>query len=417
MESRRSLVFVSRRAPFPQISGAPVRTHRLLTGLAETFEVTLVTLEHEPGSPDAGVTTAEARRLLPGIRVVAAKGLGAGKRGRQARTLLSRHSWEWSRYAVPGLRRLLISEVESRRPDIVHFDDVGVGLLGPVPGTVSAFAPHNVEHRILQGIADASSGPRRWFARLESRKVEREERSLWAGMSLCLAVSNVDAEAMRAGGARRVELCPNGTDPVPMLPRPRRRPDEPFRILFVGAGTYHPYARGLSWFVKEVQPLVRQAVPALFDIVGVPPRHPVGGPGVRYVGQVEELRPWYEGTHAVVVPVFEGSGTRLKVIEAAAWGRPIVSTTLGAEGLPVRGGVDYLAADDPRTFADALISIARWSETDAPALGDMVASARETITPLFWPRITARLVELYSESVGAPPPGVMESTRTAEEAT
>jgi glycosyltransferase involved in cell wall biosynthesis len=393
------LVFVSRTAPFPLISGAAVRTHRLLTGLAESFDVTFITLEHEPGSPHPHVTAAEAQRLLPGIHVIATHGLGSRKRVAQLRSLGSRRSWECGRYALPELRALVAAEVERLSPAVVHFDDVGVGLVGPFEKVFCALAPHNVDHRIVRDVARASTGARRAFGLLDSRKVQTEELSLWKRMRLCVAVSELDADAMRKGGARNVELCPNGTDPVAKLPPPRRSPSEPFRVLFVGAGTYQPNARGLRWFVEKVHPIVRESVPTVLEVVGPLSRSRVETRGVEYIGPVPELAPYYARAHAAIVPVFEGSGTRLKVIEAAAWGRPLVSTALGAEGLPLRPGEHFLRGETAEEFAGALTSIARWCERGNPALDGLLQNARSAVEHLFWPDITARLADTYGQGV------------------
>ena len=389
------IVFAARKPPLPLTSGAAIRTHRLIHGLAQEFDVTLVTYDHHERSPDGRVGRDEIEAALPGVELVLVPGRGPGKRHAQALGLARRRSWEWGRYELPGFAAALGREVERRRPAVAHFDDLGVARYGPVSGVRSAFAPHNVEHRIVKGAADAASGLRKTFAAVDWRRVLREEARAWRDFDLTLAVSEVDAAAFRAGGARHVELVPNGADPVEALPPPRRAPGDPLRIVFVGAGHYQPYERGLAWFVTEVLPLVRQRMAAELDVVGSPPNRRVDAPGVTYRGRVPEVGPWYERAHAVVVPVFEGSGTRLKVVEAAAWGRPIISTTLGAEGLPLQHGEHWLRADDAPAFAAALAQVAAETEAGAPELDARLAAARAAITPLFWPAITRRLVEIY----------------------
>jgi glycosyltransferase involved in cell wall biosynthesis len=214
-------------------------------------------------------------------------------------------------------------------------------------------------------------------------------------MDLCLAVSPLDAEQMRAGGARRVELCPNGTDPVAPLPLPSRDPAEPVRLLFIGKGCYEPYERGLRWLVSEVLPRIRATMPVSLDVVGAPPANPARAPGVRYAGVVDSVRPWYERAHVAIVPVFEGSGTRLKIPEALAYGRPVVSTSLGAEGLPLAAGDHYLQADDAAGFASAVIETARACEEPERRLVPTLSAGRASIEELYWPTILRRLVDLY----------------------
>jgi glycosyltransferase involved in cell wall biosynthesis len=405
---RPRLVFASRRPPWPQDNGARIRTNRLLRGLSESFETTFVTFEHAPGSPDGHMSAQDLRELFRGVEVVTVPGLGAAKRIGQAASLARARSWAFGRYRRRAMAQALTAAVTRHRPCVAHYDDLGMAGLGPLAGAVNVYCSHNVEQRIAQLDARHGSPVRRAFSALEARRIAREEERAWRTMDLSLAVSEVDAELMRAGGVRRVELCPNGADPVDMLPEPRRGRDEPLRILFVGSGGYLPYERGLAWLVHDVLPRVRETVPVVFDVVGQPPARPVSAEGVRYMGRVPSVEPWYAGAHAVVVPVFQGSGTRLKMIEAMAYGRPVVSTRLGAEGLPVVAGQNYLAADDADAFANALLSLADMAAGGDGRLTAMLARARETAEPLMWPAITRRLIDLYESELrrlaGAPAP-------------
>ncbi len=389
-----SLVFAAHQPPVSLTHGAGIRTHRLLIGLAQSFSVSLVTYDQAWAEGD--VDAAEMRRLLPNVEVMAIPAPRTPKRRAQAESLMSRRSWQWGRFATPAYARALRAVVERRSSQLVHFDDLGVALAGPVPGTIGVFAPHNVEHRIVQGAAAKDTGVRATFAAVEWRKIRREEQAAWRRMSLCLAVSEIDAAMMRRAGAKRVDLCPNGVDPVDQLSFPRRSEHEPLRLLFVGTVSYRPYERGIAWFVREVLPRLRERVPVELDVVGSPPLKPISAPGVRYCGQVTELTRWYERAHAVLVPVFEGSGTRLKVIEAMAYGRPVVSTPLGSEGLPVRPGQHFLEAATVEEFTEALERVADDTACGDEALGRMLERAREVIRPLFWPNIVAGLVDLYS---------------------
>ena len=392
---RPKLVFAARRAPFPLVTGARIRTHRLLSGLAQRFDTTFVTFEHAPGSPDGHVSREQMLRELPGIKVVCGPGCGPGKRRRQARTLLSRRSWEYGRYWLPAMRSTLEQLVASEQPQIVHFDDLAVAQFGPLAGVVNVYSAHNVEYRILEGTVRTSHGLRRRFAQLERRKVEPVERAVLQSMSLSLACSEIDAADMRAAGAR-VVICPNGADPVDLLPTPARAAGEPLRLLFVGSVSYRPNQQGLEWFIQEVLPRLRQAGTAVeLEIVGAPARSLPAAPEVRVRGVVPSLQPFYEHAHAAIVPVLYGSGTRLKVVEAMAYGRPVVATAIGAEGLPVTAGSDYFQADDADTFSAALLTLANQCEHNRAQLERMLTRARAAVTPLFWPRIVGELAERY----------------------
>lgn len=407
------MLFAARRAPYPLNNGARIRTYHLLTGLARSFETCFVTLEHHPDSADGQSSPEQLKELLPGIEVIIVRGAGPRKRADQAASLVHSRSWTFGRYRSAELRAALRQTVESHRPQVVHFDDPGVALSGPFAAPLNVYSSHNVEQSLLRLQAQQGEPARRMFAVVEARKVAREERRIWREMDICLAVSEPDRAAMRAGGARRVELCPNGVAEVQPLPRRARADGEPLRLLFVGSGSYLPYERGLSWMVKDVLPRVVARVPVTFDVVGSPPANPVAADSVRYVGTVPVLEPYYDRAHVVVVPVFEGGGTRLKVIEAAAYGRPVVSTGLGAEGLPLSAGADFLRADDAEQFAGAIVTLAGWWRQPAEApLAEMLDGARERVRPLTWGRIVDRLAGLYRSELEpvAPPDGAKDGT-------
>jgi glycosyltransferase involved in cell wall biosynthesis len=103
----------------------------------------------------------------------------------------------------------------------------------------------------------------------------------------------------------------------------------------------------------------------------------------------------------VVVPVFEGSGTRLKLVEALAHGRPAVTTGVGAEGLPIRPGEHFLRADDANAFAAALLDVARWTEDRDARLTELLDHGRDAVEPLFWPAIVQGLVATYRRELEA----------------
>jgi glycosyltransferase involved in cell wall biosynthesis len=393
---RPRLVFAACRPPYPLENGARIRTYQLLTGLARSFDIVFVTFEHHPDSPDGPFPRVQIEQLLPDVEVVTVPGAGPGKRAGQAASLLRHGSWTLGRYRTPAFTAALGHTVASHRPSIVHFDDPGVALAAPFADTVNVYCAHNVEQAILRLEARRGSPMRRLFNAVEACKVTREEQRIWRRVDLCLAVSSLDGAVMKAGGARRIELCPNGVDPVDRLPLRPLRPDEPLRLLFVGSGSYAPYERGLAWLVREVLPRVRAEVSVAFDVVGAPPVRPVAGDGVRYIGRVPTVKSYYEAAHVVVIPVFEGSGTRLKIIEAAAYGRPVVSTRLGAEGLPLEADVHFLQADVADDFAAAVLALDHWwREPTSASLDRMISDAREAILPLIWPRVVEQLAALY----------------------
>ena len=131
--------------------------------------------------------------------------------------------------------------------------------------------------------------------------------------------------------------------------------------------------------------------------------------GVRYVGRVPSVEPFYSASHGVVVPVFEGSGTRLKMLEAMAYGRPVISTSLGAEGLPVVAGEHFLQADDPESFAAAAVRLAGWYlHPEDGQTSRLIANAREAARAVLLAghhRAARRALPIRARTAGTGPNG------------
>jgi glycosyltransferase involved in cell wall biosynthesis len=397
--TRPVIVFATRRVPVRAQSGGTIRAHRLLMGLAERFDVVLVAFDREPGDGrEPPPEPAEIARELPGVETVAVRASSARKRLQQLVSVPTRRSWSFGRYATPALGAAIHRVAREGNARLVHFDGPGVFLVGAVPGAINAVAPYDVEHEIQRAAAERTTGLRRVFAQLEARKVLGEERAQWSAADICVAVSDLDEQAMRRGGARNVLVVPNGTDAVPRQPIPRRSGRDPLRILFVGA-PYLPNRLGVEWLIAEVLPDVRERMPVVLDVVGLLPDQVPRAAGVTVHGRVPSVDPFYKRAHVAVIPIFEGSGSRLKVVESMARGVPTLSTTLGAAGLGLTAGIHYRVADDPASFATALVDLGEELARRPDQLEPMLASARAAAERLFWPRIAARLATEYEAAL------------------
>jgi hypothetical protein len=175
-------------------------------------------------------------------------------------------------------------------------------------------------------------------------------------------------------------------------------------MLMVGTYGYAPNADAAEFFINHILPLVRARRPAVeLWLVGAHvellPSFKAAPSNVRFLGFVDDLAAVYESARLVVCPVRYGGGTRVKLVEAAAWGKPIVTTTLGAEGLGMVPGRDALFADRPETFADACL---RLMEDDA-LCGSLGASARRLAMEEFdQERIVARLAQVFARTWEGP---------------
>jgi glycosyltransferase involved in cell wall biosynthesis len=381
------VIFATHRPPWPLDNGARIRTARLAQGLSRSLELTLVTFDSGPAWDEATAGRAELEALVPRAQIELVRFVRA-----PAATFGTTASAAWGTYDTPELRAALARLVAERPGAVLHLDSPGAGLagLGLAPGR-TVYSAHNIEHQVWRDVARRRPAAQRGYVEVEWRKIELEERRCWQGADLCLAVSDVDAATMRAGGGRRVEVCPNGADPCDPLPPAGLGHADPVRLVFVGFAGYWPYEHGLAWLAQEVIPLARARAPMTLDVVGEAPANPVQAPGLTYHGRVDDVTPFYAMAHALVIPMFEGSGTRLKAVEAAFLGRPVVSTALGVEGLPLRPDEHYLRAETAQEWAAAIERL----RTDGAEVAAMAERARDAVADLEWPRISERLAATY----------------------
>ncbi len=234
-------------------------------------------------------------------------------------------------------------------------------LRGPVPAVLFA---HNVEHVIWKRLSQVESRPwRRALLELEWRKMRRYEAQACARARLTIAVSEVDRAMLARHAPRaRVRAIPTGVDTTYFTPNGSS--EKPDALVFTAGMDWFPNEDGIVHFAESVLPRIRGKAPDVsLTIVG---RHPsprvqrlAAIPGVRVTGTVDDVRPYVAEASVYVVPLRVGGGTRLKIFEALAMGKAVVSTTVGAEGLPLTPGTHFLRADEPEAFADAVVALLR----------------------------------------------------------
>jgi glycosyltransferase involved in cell wall biosynthesis len=215
-------------------------------------------------------------------------------------------------------------------------------------------------------------------------------------------VSTIDLQHLQSAAAHavRATVVVPGVDCDALQPLVRRPSGS--NLVFVGSMNYIPNVDAAEFFVNDVLPLIARERPDVtFTIVGARPsaavRRLAEDPRVSVTGPVDDVRPYYAAAAAAVVPLRAGGGVRMKILEGMALGVPMVSTTIGAEGLSLEHGRELLIGDTPQELADAAIGLLR-----DPALGDRLArAARETALRRFsWESVAAVLDGVYNSVVG-----------------
>jgi glycosyltransferase involved in cell wall biosynthesis len=213
-----------------------------------------------------------------------------------------------------------------------------------------------------------------------------------------LVVSELDAQHLRVAAAgAAVSLIPNGVDTAALRPLPEAAAGK--RLIFVGHLRYPPNVDAVRFLAHHILPALRARIPdARLTVVGD------GAPGalgefsgrddIDLVGRVPSPLPYYQDAHVAVVPLRAGGGTRLKILEAMALGRPVVSTPLGCEGLAVEDGKHLLVADDAANFAAAVARLL----TDRALVARLTLEARALVERDYdWTGIADRLLRVYDE--------------------
>jgi glycosyltransferase involved in cell wall biosynthesis len=386
MNERLKVLLVSPMAPSPPRFGAQARTHGLLSNLGVHHDLTAIVLHDDDETP--GSSGPAMRAYCREVIFVRNPHRAAGWRRRvlQARSWLSRRSYQRHLFTVPGLQQVLDRVLGSCRFDVVFVNLPYLAhyrLRRSPPGTAApavVIDSHDIGYDLARQVA-TSSAPlgQRLHASFNWRKLAREELAAYSGADGVCVCSTADQRRLAADApSATTVVIPNAADVEHLQPRQTDPVSDGRTVLFFGLLATVPNVDGVVHFLREIWPRIAAARPdARFVIVGANPAPAIrahAGPGVTIVGPVDDLRPHLAAAAVIVVPLRLGSGTRLKILEAWAMARPVVSTALGAEGLDAVPGRHLLIADDPADFASAVLRVLR-----EPGLADELGRAGRSL--------------------------------------
>lgn len=263
------------------------------------------------------------------------------------------------------------------------------------------YRAHNVEHFIWKRLAlQEKNWLKKKYLKNFSRRLEKYEKSIINQYDLLVPISGEDAKFfMLAGNTCPMEVIPYGVD-LDLIPFVQ---DAKKDVFFLGALDWLPNIDGLGWFVEKVFPLVRQSLPwCEFWIAGRNPdeklQHTFRKEGIRWIGEVEDASRFMLDHGVMVVPLFAGSGIRVKIIEAMAHGKAIVATPVAAEGLPIENEQTLYITDDPEQMADEIVHLL----LDEDLARRMQANARAYVEKHFsLPVLAERLEKFYHQMLTA----------------
>jgi len=355
------VLFFSPYPPYPPTFGGTVRIWNLMRQAARRHEVYSLCYV----SPFDPVADRTPLLDLVQAHVEVPRPHPERKRWNQARSLLSRRSYQHLAHRTRAMQAALERMVAEHDIDVVVVEFSQMACFDMPAGPAVVLDEHNVEWDLLQREYRAA-GPslRKLYQWSEYRKFEREERAALAAADVATVTSVRDQQLILATDpqlATPVEVVENGVDIDEF--RPSALTGQPDTLVFTGTMHYHPNTQAARWFVEAILPSIQAQAPgARFIGAGgrVPPElAALAGPSVHFTGFVDDMREWFHRAAVLVVPLLVGGGTRFKVVEALAMGKPVVSTRLGAEGIPVEHGKHLLLADTPDEFAAATVELLR----------------------------------------------------------
>jgi len=390
---RPRLLFVSPRFLFPMDQGGKIRTGNILRGLkGGAFDVTLAS----PAPPDVQRFTADLSEACDNF-------ISWPER---AQSRISRALSLGSAIPVAAVSdrspagSACIGRALAARPDVVVVDFPHASVLMPERiDAASVMFTHNVEAEIFERHAARAKGVWRMIWADQSRKMTRFEGDTLRRFDTVIAVSDRDADALtKRYSLARVEEIDTGVDldffaPAPPEMAPDPGPDGG-TLVFTATMSWQANVEGIHFLLDEVWPTLIAARPGIKAvIIGRNPPASLSnkikerGLNVTLTGFVDDIRPYVAQSHVYVIPLFVGSGTRIKAFEAMAMSRPVISTSLGIEGLDVTDGEHFLRADNAETFSRGILSLL----DDATLRNRIAGAARRLMEERFsWKTVAAQ---------------------------
>lgn len=393
------ILFLTPRLPLPADTGAKIRTFNLLKNVAKENQATLLSFyfgENDQPLEDLKILGIKAHLVKAKDKISPSKIFG------QLPLSIEKYS---SKEMKNKLRELLAKE----KIDLVHFDHLHMGQYRQsINGVPCVLDEHNIEAIILERLASIEkSFAKRLLFKSQAKKMSTYESGLAREFSRCLTVSDRDKEKLSelSGNSMNIEVVPNGVDTEYFSSSTHKLANlsEEDALVFTGSMDWLPNSDAVEYFCKEILPLIwkeRQSVK--FYIVGKNPSNSIiklGNNDSRIIvtGLVRDVRPYIANSKIFVAPLRVGGGTRLKILEAMAMSKPVVSTTIGAEGIAYTQDKNIILKDSPEEFAQAALELLK-NESMRDLLGKY---GRELVCSTYdWQIISRRLSNIYRTIAG-----------------
>lgn len=391
-----NILVVSPNIPYP-LAGFSTRNYHILKALSSRHSVSLFALNDE--APDIQRDMTVLADLTRELRIFSHQRV-LPKRFEQLFSVASRKPHILQEYHVKEMQAAIDKALSTNTYDLVFFESslaAGYRLPRNLPVIIDQ---HNLEFEILFRTADREKAwLRRWYNRAEGRLLKPIEIDRCRRASAVLVTSERERlELQRLLPKSTITVVPNGVD-TDMFNVNHPYEEIPGRIVFTGALDYYPNIDAVMFFAERCWPSIHQQLPfATWQIVGKNAPLQIQKlaqlPGVSVTGTVPQVLPYLAAAQVAIVPILIGSGTRLKILEAFAMHKAVVSTSVGCEGLAVESGKSLMIADQPELFACEVVALLKDSEK-RNALGNAGRSLVEATYS--WEHCCDPLLQLLDE--------------------
>ena len=393
------ILWVKTELLHPVDKGGKIRTYNMLKELKRDHHITYLALDDGSAGAAAREQAQEYCNELVCVPHLQREKFSKGFYAELLANLASRFPYAIKKYESAEMRRQIVERSNNQTDDVVICDFLAPAI--NVPRSLSCpsiLFQHNVEAMIWKRHFEVqNNAAKKTYLRGQWRKMVRFEREACRRFNAVIAVSAEDRDQMRKEyGVEAVFEVPTGVDIDFFRPSGKENVD-PHNVVFTGSMDWLPNEDAIRYYTEQILPIVRRAIPdATLTVVG---RNPYPSllelsrrdAAVVVTGRVDDVRPYMERAAAYVVPLRIGGGTRLKIYEAMAMEKAIVSTTVGAEGLPVTDGKELRIADTPETFAAAVIDLL----TNRQAAEQLGHDAASVVRERFgWDGVAKRFAEI-----------------------
>jgi polysaccharide biosynthesis protein PslH len=359
------ILVLSPKPPWPPHDGGAVATMRCIEGLvAGGARISLMTIRTEKHYPYSGASLQETVSLQHDETIK------VNTRVRPVRLLtnllFSGEPYDLIRFHVRQYSDALHSLLAKENFDIIQCEGLlfsyYVDEIRSVTSSPIVLRAHNLEHRIREMMADEASGTlKKAYLRNLAGRIKKKEVFAAQQFDAVVPISEPDLTWFRSvSPGKPMILCETGAD----VPETTGSDSNSLRVGFIGALNWQPNLDGLKWFLAGVWPRVSEAIPEVtLHIAGrgasISVQEWLKGKNVFFEGEVDDARRYTDSMTVMIVPLFAGSGLRIKIIEAMSLGKTVVATPVAAGGLPVEDKRELLIGNDVKSFSDALISALR----------------------------------------------------------